>query len=91
MKLNYEYPGRKYALYPTRLRDALELKLPFPREWTIKELNLPSNWKEAFLSSFKNVLKKYRSVKLYLDICVHCGSCSDKCHYFIATQDPHNI
>ena len=34
---------------------------------------------------------KYRSLRVYLDACVHCGACSDKCHYFLGTGDPKNM
>ena len=37
------------------------------------------------------LLGKYRSLKVYLDACVHCGACADKCQYFIGTQDPLNM
>jgi Fe-S oxidoreductase len=26
-----------------------------------------------------------------MDSCVHCGACTDKCHYFIGTNDPNNM
>jgi len=91
MRLNLEYPGQKYALKPTLVKTAKTLNLPFPREWTLQNLNLPPNWKEIFLKEFEKVLKRFRSVKLYLDICVHCGACADKCHYFLATLDPNNM
>ena len=29
-----------------------------------------------------------RSLRVYMDACVHCGACSDKCHYFLGTGDP---
>lgn len=38
-----------------------------------------------------HLLGRYRSLKVYLDACVHCGSCSDKCHYFLGTGDPKNM
>jgi Fe-S oxidoreductase len=28
---------------------------------------------------------------LFLDICVRCGACADKCHFFIGTGDPKNM
>ena len=28
---------------------------------------------------------------VYMDACVHCGACSDKCHYFLGTGDPKNM
>ncbi len=38
-----------------------------------------------------SLLERYRSLKVYLDACVHCGACTDKCHYFIGTNDPKNM
>ena len=29
--------------------------------------------------------------KVYLDACVHCGACTDKCQYFLGTGDPKNM
>jgi Fe-S oxidoreductase len=26
-----------------------------------------------------------------MDACVHCGACTDKCHYFLGTADPNNM
>jgi Fe-S oxidoreductase len=28
---------------------------------------------------------------VYLDICVKCGACTDKCHFFLGTGDPKNM
>ena len=36
-------------------------------------------------------LKKYRSFRLFMDICVRCGACADKCHFFIGSGDPKNM
>jgi Fe-S oxidoreductase len=37
------------------------------------------------------LLGKYRSVQVFLDSCVKCGACTDKCHYYIGTGDPKNM
>ena len=37
------------------------------------------------------LLDRYRSLRVYMDACVHCGACSDKCHYFLGTGDPKNM
>ena len=29
--------------------------------------------------------------KLFMDVCVRCGACSDKCQFFIGTGDPKNL
>ena len=79
--------------YSGRPSDMEEVDLPFPRDWDPKQPDwkLPENWKEIFLKKFEELLKKNRSFKLYLDICVRCGACADKCHYYIGTGDPKNM
>nr|WP_275116205.1 (Fe-S)-binding protein [Aliiroseovarius subalbicans] len=32
-----------------------------------------------------------RAFQVYLDTCVKCGACTDKCHYFLGTGDPKNM
>ncbi len=67
--------------------------MPNPRDWspTDEDWKLPENWKEIFLNGMKERLEKYRSFKLFMDICVRCGACADKCHYFIGSGDPKNM
>ena len=36
-------------------------------------------------------LKKYRTFHIFMDICVRCGACADKCHFFIGSGDPKNM
>ncbi len=52
---------------------------------------LVDNWQEAAVAKMGDLLKKYRSLKVYMDSCVKCGACTDKCHYFIGTADPKNM
>ena len=52
---------------------------------------LGDDWKERALERMGEVLKKFRSVRVFLDACVHCGACTDKCHYFLGTADPNNM
>jgi len=37
------------------------------------------------------LLGKYRGLQVFLDSCVKCGACTDKCHYFLGTSDPKNM
>ncbi len=69
------------------------LGLPNPRQWQPYEEDwkLPANWKEIILEGMKDRLKKYRSFQLFMDICVRCGACADKCHFFIGSGDPKNM
>ncbi|MDI6801514.1 MAG: (Fe-S)-binding protein [Thermodesulfovibrionales bacterium] len=65
-------------------KDAIA-RLGYPTEGLIP------NWKEKFLEKMDEMLKKYRSVRLFMDICVRCGACTNKCHYYLGTGDPNNM
>ena len=69
------------------------LKLPNPRKWQPidDDWKLPDNWKQIILDGFKDRLHKYRSLKLFMDICVRCGACADKCHFYLGSGDPKNM
>lgn len=69
------------------------LDYPYPRDWSVadEDWKLPENWKEIFLNAFEDRLNRYRSFRLFMDICVRCGACADKCHYFIGGGDPKNM
>ncbi len=78
--------------YPILKRDAEELGIPY-RDWDPLEpdWHLPEGWKETFLNKFKELLEKHRQFKVFMDICVRCGACADKCHYYLGTGDPKNM
>jgi Fe-S oxidoreductase len=54
--------------------------------WTLTE-----DWKERAIDKMGDLLGKYRSLRVFMDACVHCGACTDKCHYFLGTADPSNM
>ncbi len=60
-----------------------------------KDLGYPEklldNWQEAAIEKMGELLKKYRSLKVFMDSCVKCGACTDKCHYYLGTSDPKNM
>jgi Fe-S oxidoreductase len=66
---------------------------PNPRDWRPADADwkLPENWKQILLDGIAERLEKYRSFRLFMDICVRCGACADKCHFFIGTGDPKNM
>jgi len=67
--------------------------LPYPRQWNPieEDWNLPENWKEIIYKGFRERLDRFRSIKVFMDICVRCGACADKCHFFIGSGDPKNM
>jgi len=79
-----------YSSAPKNLK---YLGLPNPREWqpNEKDWKLPDDWKETIFEGMRDRLSKYRSFQLFMDICVRCGACADKCHFFIGSGDPKNM
>ena len=68
------------------------LGLPNPRDWQPSDADwqLPANWKQIILDGMKDRLERYRSFRLFMDICVRCGACADKCHFYLGSGDPKN-
>ncbi|MDY6837346.1 MAG: (Fe-S)-binding protein [Thermodesulfobacteriota bacterium] len=79
-----------FACEPRRLEI---VGMPNPRQWSAsdEDWKVPNDWKEIVLDGFKDRLDKFRSLRLFMDICVRCGACADKCHYFIGSGDPKNM
>ena len=74
--------------------DSVEyLGLPYARKFDAREEDweLPENWKELILEGLRVRLKRFRSLQIFMDICVRCGACADKCHYFLGSGDPKNM
>jgi len=61
-----------------------QAKLGFPGE-------LLDDWKERAIEKMGELAQKNRAFQVYLDACVKCGACTDKCHYFMGTGDPKNM
>jgi Fe-S oxidoreductase len=80
-------------IYPGKPKNLRVLDLPNPREWAVTDddWKLPEDWKRIVLEGIADRLSKYRSFKLFMDICVRCGACADKCHFFIGSGDPRNM
>ncbi len=79
-----------YSAAPKNLK---YLDLPFAREWSPadEDWGLPDDWKTIITDGMKDRLDKYRSFRLFMDICVRCGACADKCHFYIGSGDPKNM
>ncbi|MCU0539282.1 MAG: (Fe-S)-binding protein [Desulfobacterales bacterium] len=79
--------------YAANPKSVATLGLPNARPWNPLDADwkLPENWQQIIHEGFKERLERFRSVKVFMDICVRCGACADKCHYFIGTGDPKNM
>ena len=81
------------ACYASNPKSVEYVGLPYPRKWSCfdEDWQLPENWKEIIYKGFRERLDRFRSVKVFMDICVRCGACADKCHFFIGSGDPKNM
>jgi len=79
--------------YASNPKSVEYLGLPHAREWNPldEDWKLPENWKEIIHKGLREQLDRFRSFKVFMDICVRCGACADKCHFFIGTGDPKNM
>ena len=77
-------PGCMAASKPYVAAAEFQTPLGFPGE-------LVENWQEKAIEKMAELRGKYRSFRVFLDSCVKCGACTDKCHYFLGTGDPKNM
>jgi Fe-S oxidoreductase len=69
---------------PFVAKDLFQEPLGFPGE-------LVDNWQQVAYDKMEELTGKYRSLAVFLDSCVKCGACTDKCHYYLGTSDPKNM
>lgn len=77
-------PGASGNMRPHPASEAHNTALGFPPS------RLP-DWKEKAIAKMGELLEKNQALRVYMDICVKCGACTDKCHYFLGTADPNNM
>ncbi len=79
--------------YPSKPKMLEYLGMPNPRQWrpADDDWKLPPDWQEIIYKGMQERLDRFRSFKLFMDICVRCGACADKCHFFIGSGDPKNM
>jgi Fe-S oxidoreductase len=80
-------------IWPAKPKNLEYVGFPNAHEWSPLEPDwkLPANWKEIIVQGIRERLDKYRSFKVFMDICVRCGACADKCHFYIGSGDPKNM
>ncbi|MBF0506216.1 MAG: (Fe-S)-binding protein [Nitrospirae bacterium] len=104
LKINYNPPQTDWMdtpveirehmyCHPSKKKDLDTVGFPNGRDWRVadEDWKLPANWEQTILEGMQALLKKYRSFSVFMDICVRCGACADKCHFFIGTGDPKNM
>ena len=79
--------------YPAKPETMAGMGFANAHAWAPEEedWHLPENWEQILYDGLKSRLEKHRSLKVFLDVCVRCGACADKCHFFLGTNDPKNM
>ena len=96
-KTDFQTPGLKpFAEIPVVVKGAMAHSQPYMASPAHQEpLGFPGelvdDWQQVAIDKMGELLGKYRSLQVFLDACVKCGACTDKCHYFLGTGDPKNM
>jgi Fe-S oxidoreductase len=96
-KADYEIPGlSQYVPVPKLQPGKMEHSRPYiAKPEHNADLGFPGelvdDWHDKAIDKMGDLLKKYRSLQVFMDICVKCGACTDKCHYMLGTADPKNM
>lgn len=94
---NFETPEiKEYPTIPLIKEGVMAHSKPFvAKEQFQQPLGFPGelldNWQDVAIQKMGELLGKYRGLQVFLDACVKCGACTDKCHYFLGTTDPKNM
>ena len=89
-----DFPANAGRWNYSGIPDSVEyVGFPNPRKWQPRDddWQLPDDWQAILLEGMKDRLERFRSFRLYMDICVRCGACADKCQFFLGTGDPKNM
>ena len=95
--VDFETPVLKeYPIIPLIQSGAMAHSKPFVAKQEIQEnIGFPSelidNWQDVAIKKMGELVSKSRALRVFLDTCVKCGACTDKCHYFLGTADPKNM
>jgi len=52
---------------------------------------LVPEWEKVAVTKLGELVSQSRALQVFLDSCVKCGACTDKCHYYLGTSDPKNM
>ncbi len=77
-------PGTMAHSKPYVAKPDLQAPLGYPGE-------LVENWEQKAVFKLGELVKSNRALQVFLDSCVSCGACTDKCHYYLGTSDPKNM
>ena len=93
----FDVPKLKpYPVIPKLVEDTMAHSQPYVAKSDFQEpLGFPGelvdDWQDVAIKKMGELTDRYRSLQVFLDSCVKCGACTDKCHYYLGTTDPKNM
>ena len=97
LKTQFQTPAfREYRIIPKLSEGTMQESQPYVAKSNLQEpLGFPGelvdDWENKAVAKLGELKDKYRSLQVFLDSCVKCGACTDKCHYYLGTSDPNNM
>jgi Fe-S oxidoreductase len=94
---DFEIPAlREYPIIPLLRVDSMAHSQTFAAKSEYQTAigfpgELVENWEQKAVDKLGELVSKSRALQVFLDSCVKCGACTDKCHYFLGTEDPKNM
>jgi len=87
---------REYPVIPVIVEDTMAHSKPFVAKPAHQQSvgypgELVEDWENKAVAKIGDLVNNSRALRVFLDSCVKCGACTDKCHYYIGTQDPKNM
>jgi len=77
-----EHAAVNVRCWPSKPKDTAAIDLP---------TGLVPDWQERAVARLGELLDKNKALRVFMDICVRCGACADKCQYYLGTGDPQNM
>src|SRR5512133_2234005 len=68
--------------WPSKPKDTGRIDLP---------PELVADWQARGVAKLGELLESNKALRVFMDICVRCGACADKCQFSLGTGDPHNM
>jgi len=83
-------------MIPTIVEDSMAHSKPYVAKPDHQESvgfpgELVDDWQNVAVKKLGELVDQSRALRVFLDSCVKCGACTDKCHYYLGTQDPKNM
>jgi len=94
---NFETPALgEYPVIPLLREGVMAHSKPFVAKPDLqKPLGFPGellpDWEKVAVAKLGELVSGSRALQVFLDACVKCGACTDKCHYYLGTADPKNM